>query len=66
MVEADDDVTLSFLGAPVRVTGWPRAQLRRLVGDAGFTVEVEDVRSYLPPAPDAPPETQLFILAHRD
>jgi trans-aconitate methyltransferase len=58
MVEADlDDVTLSFLGAPVRVTGWPRAQLRRLVGDAGFTVEVEDVRSYLPPAPDAPPET---------
>jgi len=67
MVEADlDDVTLSFLGAPVRVTGWPRAQLRRLVGDAGFTVEVEDARSYLPPAPDAPPETQLFILAHRD
>ena len=67
MVEADlDDVTLSFLGAPVRVTGWPRAQLRRLVDDAGFTVEVEDARSYLPPAPDAPPETQLFILAHRD
>lgn len=30
VVEADlDDVTLSFLGVPVRVTGWPRAQLRR-------------------------------------
>jgi trans-aconitate methyltransferase len=67
MVEADlDDVTLSFVGAPLRVTGWPRQQFRQVVGDAGFTVEVEDVRSYLPPAPDVPPETQLFILAHRD
>jgi SAM-dependent methyltransferase len=67
MVEADvDDVTLSFLGAPLRVTGWPREQLRRVIGDIGFTVEVEDARSYAPPAPDAPPETQLFILAHRD
>jgi hypothetical protein len=26
---------------------------------------VEDVRSYDPPAPDAPPETQLFLLARR-
>jgi ubiquinone/menaquinone biosynthesis C-methylase UbiE len=67
MVEADvDDVTLPFLGAPIRVTGWPRERLRRVIGDIGFTVEVEDVRSYAPPAPDVPPETQLFILAHRD
>lgn len=67
MVEADvDDVALSFLGAPIRVTGWPRQQLRRVIGDIGFTVEVENARSYVPPAPHAPPETQLFILAHRD
>jgi len=67
MVEADlDDVPLPFIGMPLRVTGWPRQQLRRVIGDAGFTVDVEDVRSYLPPAPDAPPETQLFLIAHRD
>jgi SAM-dependent methyltransferase len=67
MVEADvDDVPLPFLGAPLRVTGWPRGQLRRVIEDSGFTVEVEDARSYAPPAPDTPPETQLFIVAHRD
>jgi ubiquinone/menaquinone biosynthesis C-methylase UbiE len=67
MVEADlDDVALPFLGAPLRVTGWPREQLRLVIGDAGFTVDVEDTRSYVPPAPDAPPEVQLFLIAHRD
>jgi SAM-dependent methyltransferase len=67
MVEADvDDVPLPFLGAPLRVTGWPREQLRRAIKDIGFTVEVEDARSYAPSAPDAPAETQLFILARRD
>jgi hypothetical protein len=66
MVEADlDDVALPFLGAPIRVTGWPREQLRRIVADAGFTVDVEDTRSYVPPVPDVPPEVQLFLLAHR-
>ena len=66
MVEADlDDVPLPFLGAPIRVTGWPRGQLRRVIGDAGFTVDVEDTRSYVPPTPDAPPEVQLFLITHR-
>jgi SAM-dependent methyltransferase len=66
MVEADiDDLPLPFLGAPLRVTGWPREQLRRVIEDAGFAVEVEDAQSYAPPAPDAPPETQLFLLARR-
>jgi SAM-dependent methyltransferase len=66
MVEADvDDVELPFLGATLRVTGWPRERLRAVVTAAGFAVEDEDVRSYAPPAPDAPPETQLFLLASR-
>jgi SAM-dependent methyltransferase len=66
MVEADlDDVELPFLGAPLRVTGWPRDTLREVVTAAGFAVEDEDVRSYEPPAPDAPAETQLFLLARR-
>jgi SAM-dependent methyltransferase len=66
MVEADfDDVPVPFLGAPLRVSGWPRDQLRQVVTDAGFAVEMEDVRSYAPPIPEAPPETQLFLLARR-
>jgi SAM-dependent methyltransferase len=66
MVEADlDDVPLPFLGAEVRVSGWPRDDLRAVVTGAGFTIEDEDVRSYAPPAPDVPPETQLFVLAGR-
>jgi hypothetical protein len=33
--------------------------------DTGFAVEVEEVRTYAPPAPEAPLETQLFLLARR-
>ena len=66
MVEADlDDVELPFLGLPLRVTGWPREQLRTVVEAAGFEVQAEDVRVYDPPAPDVPPEIQLFLLAKR-
>ncbi len=67
MVEADlDDVELPFLGQPIRVTGWPREKLRQVLDDAGFTVETEDVRSYAPAVPEAPPEIQLFLIARRD
>jgi ubiquinone/menaquinone biosynthesis C-methylase UbiE len=66
MVEADlDDVELPFLGLPLRVTGWPREQLRTVVEAAGFQVQAQDVRVYDPPAPDVPPEIQLFLLAKR-
>lgn len=66
MVEADlDDVELPFLGLPLRVSGWPREQLRTVVEAAGFEVLAEDVRVYDPPAPDAPPEIQMFLLAKR-
>ena len=66
MVEADlDDVELPFLGLPLRVSGWPRGQLRTVVEAAGFEVHAEDVRVYDPPAPDAPPEIQMFLLAKR-
>lgn len=64
MVEADlDDAELAFLGAPLRLTGWPRQALRAALGQAGFVVEAKDVRSYTSPAPDVPGETQLFHLA---
>jgi trans-aconitate methyltransferase len=66
MVEADlDDVLLPFLGAALRVSGSPRDQLKQVVTDAGFAIELEDVRSYAPPTPEVPPETQLFVLARR-
>ncbi len=66
MVGADlDDVPLPFLGAPLRVTAWPRDQLQQVVTDAGFAIEMEDARSYAPPTPEAPPETERFLLAQR-
>jgi ubiquinone/menaquinone biosynthesis C-methylase UbiE len=67
MVELDlDDVELPFLGQPVRVSGWPREQLRAVVVGAGFTVVTEEVRSYAPATPEAEPEVQLYVLARRE
>jgi SAM-dependent methyltransferase len=67
MVEADvDDVELPFIGQLIRVTGWPREQLRQVVRDAGFAVDTEDVHSYAPPVPEAPPEVHVFLLARRE
>jgi cyclopropane fatty-acyl-phospholipid synthase-like methyltransferase len=66
MVEADlDDVPISFLDCPLRVTGYPGAQLRELVSEAGF--EVLDLRhlSYAPADPVMPPEVQLFVYSRR-
>jgi SAM-dependent methyltransferase len=66
MVEADlDDVPLPFLGAPLRLTGWPRDRLREVVTGARFRIDAEDSVGYDPAAPDAPPEVQLFLLAQR-
>jgi len=67
MVEADlDDTLIHFLGSPVRVTGYVRDELRRLVTAAGF--EVLDVRhlSYAPASTRLPPEVQLFLFCRRD
>lgn len=67
MVEADlDDTPLPFLTQSVRLTGWPRDQLSQVVGDAGFTVEIEDARAFSPAVPEQPEETQLFLLARRE
>jgi len=66
MVEADlDDVVFPALGAPLRVSGYLRDDLRAAVTAAGFTVDWEDARDYAPPSPEVPPETQLFVLARR-
>lgn len=66
MVEADvDDVPIDFLGMPVRVTGYPRDELARVVETAGFEVlETRDL-SYAPVSTQVPPEVQLFLYCHR-
>jgi hypothetical protein len=66
MVEADiDNVPIDFLGKPVRVTGYPREELARVVESAGFEVlEVADL-SYAPVTTQVPPEVQLFLYCRR-
>jgi len=66
MVEADvDDVPIDFLGMPVRVTGYPRDELVRVVETAGFEVlETRDL-SYAPVSMQVPPEVQLFLYCRR-
>ncbi|GAA4567837.1 class I SAM-dependent methyltransferase [Planotetraspora kaengkrachanensis] len=67
MVEIDlDDVPFQFLGAPVRVTGYLRDELRAAVEDAGFTVLTENHISYAPATTQAPPEIQLFFNCRRE
>jgi SAM-dependent methyltransferase len=66
MVEADlDDVPIDFLGNPVRVTGYPRDDLTRLVGEAGFEVLERKDLSYAPVSTQVPPEVQLFLNCRR-
>lgn len=66
MVEADvDDVPIDFLGKPVRVTGYPRDELVRVVETAGFEVLQTRDLSYAPASTQAPPEVQLFLYCRR-
>ena len=64
MVEADlDDVPISFLGSKVRVSGYPRAELRTVLEEAGLIVEDERVVTYDPQG--ARPEVQIFLTCRR-
>lgn len=66
MVEADvDDVPFDFLGKPVRVTGYPRDELARVVETAGFEVLEATDLSYAPVSTQVPPEVQLFLYCRR-
>ncbi|OOC52942.1 MULTISPECIES: class I SAM-dependent DNA methyltransferase [Nocardiopsis] len=64
MVEADlDDAAIPFLGSDIRVSGYPREELRRVVAGAGLIVEDERVVSYEPEG--ARPEVQVFLTCRR-
>ncbi|MFF2652121.1 class I SAM-dependent DNA methyltransferase [Streptomyces sp. NPDC058045] len=66
MVEADlDDEEIPFLGHPIRVSGFLRDDLLRVVRDAGFEVVGEDAFAYAPATTGAPPEHQLFLNCRR-
>ncbi|GAA3195360.1 MULTISPECIES: class I SAM-dependent DNA methyltransferase [Streptomyces] len=66
MVEADvDDFTIPFLGNSIRVSGFLREDLRRVVHDAGFDIAGEDSYAYAPASTDVPPEIQLFLHLRR-
>ncbi|MEU3016710.1 MULTISPECIES: methyltransferase domain-containing protein [unclassified Nocardiopsis] len=64
MVEADvDDQAIPFLGTEIRVSGYPRAELREVVERAGLVIEDERVLTYEPEG--AHPETQIFLTCRR-
>ncbi|HEV7628373.1 MAG TPA: class I SAM-dependent methyltransferase [Streptomyces sp.] len=66
MVEADvDDLSLPFLGNTIRVSGYLRDDLRRIVHDGGFEIVGEDAHAYAPASIDVPPEIQLFLQCRR-
>jgi SAM-dependent methyltransferase len=66
MVEADvDDFTLPFLGNTIRVSGYLRDELRRIVQESGFEIVGEDAYAYAPASTDVPPEIQLFLQCRR-
>jgi hypothetical protein len=66
MVEADiDDVPIQFLGSRILVTGYPRDDLRTVLGGARFSVEDTRTISYVPARKDAAAEIQLFMNCRR-
>lgn len=66
MVEADlDDVTIPFLGSDVRVSGYTRDDLRRVLEGNGFTVDDLRDLTYAPATDGAPPEVELFVTCYR-
>ncbi|MGW7578162.1 class I SAM-dependent DNA methyltransferase [Streptomyces sp. NPDC054765] len=66
MVEADVDYfTIPFLGNTIRVSGYLRDDLRKVIEDADFRIVEESSYTYAPAISDVPPEEQLFLNCSR-
>ncbi|MGW6913776.1 class I SAM-dependent methyltransferase [Kitasatospora sp. NPDC054939] len=66
MVEADlDHVLLPFLGSELRISGYLREDLERVLEGSGFAVEEQAGRPYAPASTSLPPEEQLFLCCRR-
>nr|WP_329927369.1 class I SAM-dependent methyltransferase [Streptomyces sp. SP17BM10] len=66
MVEADlDHVPLPFLGRELRISGYLREDLERVLVVSGFAVEECSGHPYAPASTSLPPEEQLFLCCRR-
>ncbi|UYQ63071.1 class I SAM-dependent DNA methyltransferase [Streptomyces peucetius] len=66
MVEADvDNRAIPFLGKTIRVSGYLREELRKVVEEAGFEILKETSYTYAPAISDVPPEEQVFLSCRR-
>lgn len=66
MVEADvDNFAIPFLGNTIRVSGYLREDLHKVVEDAGFEIVKETSYTYAPAVTDVPPEEQVFLCCRR-
>jgi predicted TPR repeat methyltransferase len=66
MVEADvDDRPIPFLGNTIRVSGYLREELRKVIETAGFEILEETSYTYAPSIADVPPEEQVFLSCRR-
>ena len=66
MVEADaDDVPIPFLGNTLRVSGYPRKDLCKVIEAAGFDIMQEACYAYAPAVAGLPPEEQVFLCCRR-
>ncbi|MET8095630.1 class I SAM-dependent methyltransferase [Streptomyces sp. NPDC005236] len=66
MVEADvDDFSIPFLGNTIRVSGYLREDLHKVVEEAGFEIVRETSYTYAPSVTDVPPEEQVFLCCRR-
>ncbi|MET9889528.1 class I SAM-dependent methyltransferase [Streptomyces sp. NPDC006465] len=66
MVEADvDDFSIPFLGNTIRVSGYLREDLHKVIEAAGFEIVKETSYTYAPAVADVPPEEQVFLCCRR-
>ncbi len=66
MVEADvDDFSIPFLGSTIRVSGYLREDLYKVIDNAGFDIVEESSYTYAPAVADVPPEEQVFLCCRR-
>ncbi|MFF3448051.1 class I SAM-dependent DNA methyltransferase [Streptomyces sp. NPDC002667] len=66
MVEADvDDFAIPFLGNTIRVSGYLREDLHKVVEETGFEIVKETSYTYAPAVSDVPPEEQVFLCCRR-
>ncbi|MGW3666103.1 class I SAM-dependent DNA methyltransferase [Streptomyces sp. NPDC005141] len=66
MVEADvDNFSIPFLGNTIRVSGYLREDLHKIIEAAGFEIVKETSYTYAPAVADVPPEEQVFLCCKR-